>query len=404
MTRESTLTDAALPQAPRLLDGDAMAPVLERLLGREPVTSVRIRYLRYKPATRLIVRYEVAAGETTHDVVAFAEPASDLAARAAAPETQALARRLGDRLAARTPVAFDPELDALIQWPPLDIALPAIAEPPEELGARLAAAGVPPQSDDDLPRLVKYRPLTNAVLRLERHVAKTFADRRAYARCVRGLAAAAQLPVRTARCEAVLPELGLAVQSLVAGMRPVGHDEVAARAGGMLARLHATPLDVLTTEQPSDRLEAARGDADLLGAILPRLRPRLEQLLARLEVAAPDDELVTSHGGFHLSQLLDDEGDLAVIDFDGICLAPRARDLGSFLVSIVETPDDLPRVEATYSALADAYGSRPPGVAWYMTTLLLRRARRPFTRLRERWPERVETGVAAAEAALELEL
>ena len=52
--------------------------------------------------------------------------------------------------------------------------------------------------------------------------------------------------------------------------------------------------------------------------------------------------------------------------------------------------------------LVDAYGSRPPGVTWYLATYLLRRTRRPFTRLKEGWPDAIEQRVRAAELALEL--
>jgi hypothetical protein len=92
-----------------------------------------------------------------------------------------------------------------------------------------------------------------------------------------------------------------------------------------------------------------------------------------------------------------------VIDFDGFCLSPAARDLASFTAALVEEPDDLERAAATLDVLVDAYGERPPGVTWYLATYLLRRTRRPFTRLQADWPDAVEKRVRAAELALELE-
>jgi hypothetical protein len=123
-----------------------------------------------------------------------------------------------------------------------------------------------------------------------------------------------------------------------------------------------------------------------------------------LELGLPDAGLVPSHGGFRRSQLLESGGDLGVIDFDGFCRSPAARDLASFTAALVEEPADLPEAAATLDVLAGAYGSRPPGIAWYLATYLLRRTRRPFTRLVPDWPDAVEERLRAAELALELEL
>ena len=91
-----------------------------------------------------------------------------------------------------------------------------------------------------------------------------------------------------------------------------------------------------------------------------------------------------------------------MVDFDGMCLAPAALDVSSYVASLVEGPDDLRRAGETLDVLVDRYGSRPPGVHWYLATHLLGRARRPFTRLRPGWPDEVEERVSAAEAALDL--
>jgi hypothetical protein len=42
------------------------------------------------------------------------------------------------------------------------------------------------------------------------------------------------------------------------------------------------------------------------------------------------------------------------------------------------------------------------GLGWHLAGVLLRRARIPFRRLHDRWPEEIAVRVAAAEAALEL--
>jgi Ser/Thr protein kinase RdoA (MazF antagonist) len=396
--------DTSLPQIERLLDADAVAPVLERMLGGDiGISSVRVAYVRYRPAKRLLVVYELECGGTTASAVAQANSGGrDLAERATRPASVALAARVSGRSLASTPLAYDTELDALIQWPPLDLGLPALAETPERLRNDMLDAGLELERADDLPRLVKHRHAQRAVFALDRHIAKVYRNDAALAEAVAALSAAEALPVRTARCEAVVPELRMAVQSLVPGHPPEGVLQAAGRAGGVLAALHGAPAGGLTPESPRDRLRRTGDSAELLAAIAPELAPRVEQLMGLLEAQMPADDLVTSHGGFHISQLLESEGELAVIDFDGICSAPAARDVASYVASLLDGPEDLPAVRAALDALCEGYGRRPPGVAWHLSTLALRRARAPFAAFVPGWPEQTERRLAAAEAALAL--
>jgi predicted trehalose synthase len=91
--------------------------------------------------------------------------------------------------------------------------------------------------------------------------------------------------------------------------------------------LHATPFSDLPVELPADHLESTAKQVRLLGTVVPRLAPRLNTLVNRLAAGVPADDLVSSHGGFHLSQLLLSDGELAVVDFDGMCSAPAADDI-----------------------------------------------------------------------------
>ena len=394
--------DEVLPLA-RLLDPEVMAAVLAPALGGEMPSDVSILHLRYKPARRLLVHYEVTAGGAAHGVVALADRKADLAAQAVDPEHLALAEKVAGRSPARTPLVYEPELEALIQWPPLDLKLQALAEPPERLRKTIGEAGVETESAADVLRLIKHKPMSRAVLRLNRHVVKIYADERSLERSVDAMRAVEPLPVRTARCEAVLPELRIAVQSLVEGRRPAGPADVAAQAGALLAVLHAAELEGLPRQPPAERLEDAADDAEHLAALVPSLSPRLEQLVRELELRMPnDDALVPCHGGFHPSQLLESNGELGIIDFDGICRAPAARDLGSYVASLIERSEDLPEAAAILDRLCEAYGSRPSGITWYLATFVLRRADRPFAEFREGWPDQVEERVTAAELALVL--
>jgi Ser/Thr protein kinase RdoA (MazF antagonist) len=396
--------DKALPQIERLLDADAVAPVLEHMLGDDTgISSVRVAYVRYRPGKRLLVVYELESGGTTASVVAQANSGGrDLEERATRPASVALAARVAGRSLARTPLAYDTGLEALIQWPPLDLGLPALAETPERMRRALVDAGLELERADDLPRLVKHRHAQRAVLRLDRQIAKVYRNDAALAEAVAALVAAEALPVRTARCEAVLRELKIAVQSLVPGGPPAGVLQAAGRAGDVLAALHGAPADGLPSESPRDRLRRTGDSADLLATIAPELAPRVEKLMGLLEEQMPADSLVTSHGGFHISQLLESNGELAVIDFDGMCLAPAARDVASYVASLLDRPEDLPAVRAALDALCEGYGERPTGVPWYLATLALRRARAPFAAFAPHWPEDTERRLTAAEAALAL--
>jgi hypothetical protein len=135
--------DAALPQAQDMLDAEAMAPVLARLLGdASPVSHVDVTYVRYRPGMRLLVRYDVHAAGETHQAVALADVREDLAARVALPANAALTQSLAGRLPVRTPLAFVAELQALVQWSPLDVVLPVVAGgPPPGPGHPRGAGG-----------------------------------------------------------------------------------------------------------------------------------------------------------------------------------------------------------------------------------------------------------------------
>jgi aminoglycoside phosphotransferase (APT) family kinase protein len=244
--------------------------------------------------------------------------------------------------------------------------------------------------------------MTRGVLRFDRHIAKTYPDDESLAASVRAVEASSSLPFPTARGTAVVPDLLLATQTLVPGRRPEGNADTAALAGTLLAQLHSMPSRDLSLQPPRDQLRWVAKQTRLLASIAPDLASRLNRLLAALEASMPSAELVLSHGDFHSSQLLQSDGELGVVDFDGMCLAPAALDIASYVVPRVARPEDLAPAAATLEILVDAYGSRPQGIRWYLAGRLLRHARRPFVRFNPGWPDEVEACVSAAEASLEL--
>jgi hypothetical protein len=400
--RQAVPEDKALPQLGRLLDAEAMAPVLGRMLdGSSAPDAIRVSYVRYRPGRRLLVSYEVQAGSGVYQAVGVAEPAACLGANAIEPGNVKLAKKVAERFPVRKPLAYEPELDALFLWSPLDLKLPALVETPERLRRELVQAGLELE-DDDLPRLVKHKPRNRAIMRLDGHVVKIYASEPSFVESLHATHKAASLPLRTARCEAIVPDLRMLAQTLVPGNVPDSGDALTAAAGTVLARLHGADVHGLPLEPAADQLDDAAGDAELAAMLVPSLGARTAELVRELERSLPDAGLVPSHGGYRRTQLLDGDGELGVIDFDGFCRSPAARDLSSFAASIVETPDDVPAAFETLDILTGAYGSRPTGLTWYLAAYLLRRTRRPFTRLEPDWPDAVEERLRAAELALEL--
>jgi hypothetical protein len=245
--------DPALPRLPVVLDPDGMAPFLHRSLGPEaPFPDVRIEYLRYKPGTNIVVRYDVGLDGRWYHAVAMIKGRGHLARRAEEPESLALARLVDGRSPAPTPLHYEPELDALIQWYPLDLDLPALAEPPERLLDELDAAGVSVSPVDGDPAVLAYKPRRRAVLGVGKHVLKIYAKQEEFAGATASLRAAGSLPeVRTAALEGRLPGRLVTAQPLLSGSRPAGSADVAREAGELLRELQAASSSLRRSCLPS---------------------------------------------------------------------------------------------------------------------------------------------------------
>ena len=216
---------------------------------------------------------------------------------------------------------------------------------------------------------------------------------------------AAGLPVSGGvSMRAALPEQRVTVQPSIDG-RPVPRSragEVAPVAGAMLRVLHvAASPGLRPAPSGAPLLEAARSAA-LVRAIAPELAGRARDLLARLEEHRPDGgPLVPSHGDFNVSQFLDVEGALVVLDFDEACLAPAALDAASYAANLIGgRPGDRAGARAALDELLGGYGARPEHLEWYLAALLLRRARNPFRLHKRRWPARIAQMLADAEEVL----
>lgn len=396
--------DAALPQLEQLLDPEQIAPALRRSLGWDaPLPDVRIRYVRYRPRRNLVAHYEVALGNSRHDAVAIIAADRDLARWVADPAYRQLAELVDGRAPARDPLGYDAELGAMIQWLPLDISLPALAEEPLQLRLRLQEAGVAIAADGDSPELLGYRPRRRAVLRLDGHVVKVFAERSDFEAAVAAREATRAVEsVYVSRSEGAIESLHLTCERFVRGSEP--GPEAADVAGATLAALHASRLEGLRTFTAVDQLKAAAAAVDDITALVPELEARLQNLLQTLELTRPDlEELVSAHGNFHPRQLLVVDGTMTVLDFDHVRAAPAALDVSTYVARLIDGSErDMEVAAEALARIAEGYGRRPRALSWYLATSIVRRAPMTFRLLVPEWPLRIEKMIVEAEDALHL--
>jgi ABC-type multidrug transport system fused ATPase/permease subunit len=398
--------DEALPQLGALLDGQSAGAILARTLGA-PADAVRASgiYLRYKPATSLIVHYDVETPGGQCEATIMIAPGRNLAGRAHRPETMALCRDLRARTGADRSIIFDPASRALVQWLPLDVWLPALAQPPDRLRASLRAAGVRVDAEGPEPVRLAYHPRRRAVLRLDEHVVKIHATAAELGAAANSLRAAASLSGHFAtRLEALDEQLMLTVQPWIEGHARPDDRGAAEGAGGLLARLHAAPerpadLGILL---PDGQLAAARASARLATVLVPHLGPRMAALLQALEASQPEpDSLVVSHGDFDASQLVVAADGLALVDLDTLCLAPAALDVGNYVAAAAaRRVSDAGAGPNILDLFMRGYRVRPAGLAWYASSSILRRATFPFRKFQPEWRQGIEELLGRAEAAL----
>ena len=368
--------DHAVPQLHDLLHRGAMASVLDRSLrsGAE-VEDLRVTLVDYQPGSGATVAYDVAIAGARHVAVATAGHA--LCPEAARTDARrAIARALGRHSPVARPLTYDVGLGALVQWYPLDLAMPVLARPVPELLRLVARAGIAVGSDGATTSTLVYRPGQRAVIRTGDVVLKAYAEDAAFRAGVSGLRIAAGLGLGAGpRLHGALPELRLTVQSALDGI-PVSRARaraVAPIAGAMLGLLHDAEVPGLPVAASGRTLASAARAGRFTAAVAPGLARRT----------------------------LDLQGAIAVLDFDEACLAPRALDVTSYAANLVSgRPGDLARADAALTSLLAGYGAPPHALHWYLAVALLRRAPSPFRLHKRNWLHRTEAIVAAAEAVL----
>jgi len=395
--------DPALPAMGTLLDADEMAVRLASdLKPGMALERVRIHRVDYRPGRHLGVHYRSSISGRRHDVLATAAVERDLAAEAVSPEARALAEGVRERCPVRHPVRFDADARILVEWFPLDLRLPVLALGDDELSKRLALAVATGLDRGGGRQLLGYVPGRRATLRIGGHVVKAYARADEHERAATGLRTLAGTPgVATAPFVASLPDLRITVQGALAG------DEVTRErapglfeeAGRLLRALHRRTADALEDAPAAVQLGYAADKAAVVARVVPRLSGRVDRLVERLDATRPADEaLVTSHGDFDPSQLLEVAGGIALLDLDKACTAAPAVDAACFAAGMTRPRDGETAGPArrALAGLERGYGAKFPDADWYLATTLLRRSEALFRRLRPGWEAAMEAMVDAA--------
>lgn len=391
--------DPALSLAAALAEHNSLVSLASAAFG-PTVTEVRVRYLEYRPGAwiRVQLGVQTPTGPGSALVCQYAQSPSPPAGT-------------GIEAVIETAIARDPgaELvrvgngEARVFRFPHDPGLPALRGHQGEVLAWVACQ--------------------RAVLRQGPQIVKFHADPPSLQAAVAALRLVGTVLPTPAVLEVLDDDLAY-VQTGIGGQPLTRRDAslTAGRAAALIRQLHDASLPGLVPTGPRQLLELCRPVASLVAWCQPELSGRVAQLWNRLEERCPAEGVtVPSHGDFNIGQLLSTaSGELAVVDTDTLCSAPRALDLASYAANVISgRPADLADAEAILRRLVDGYGRSIEGeghidgeghaeggsnaqLRWYLAALVLRRLDRPIRRFKGDWPERtrrlLETaeGVAAA--------
>ena len=185
---------------------------------------------------------------------------------------------------------------------------------------------------------------------------------------------------------AYLPELGMVLQSVIPGRQLAAFSERDDRRAALcsvarnLAALHGLPVAVGEKKTLDDHLKKyCHPGPQVLSEACPELAPLVEMILHGLATDRRLSEapFCPAHGDLNLAQIFIAGGRAGFIDFDGLCLAHPALDLGNFLVTLQV------RFGADYETLAEVFleeykACRSPrmltGLRSYQAFAYLRRA------------------------------
>ena len=114
-------------------------------------------------------------------------------------------------------------------------------------------------------------------------------------------------------------------------------DEMVATAGAVAALVHASGVDLGRPRTLDDELAGLRPQIAMARRFVPSFGDRAQSWLERIAALAAQSEPLEpclGHGDFKHEQLLFDGGSSGLVDFDAICQAEPALDLGKFLAHL----------------------------------------------------------------------
>jgi len=390
--------DRALPALATALSGDDMREILTARLGSGvAVQSCEPCYVRYKPETSCIVQYRLALEDAdsgrAHETIAHAKlfaggRAERVWSRAAVHELAAAAG--GDAVRA----AHLPELGALLQLYPVDLALPALAVVASPAGRKVVAQLATDGNGAGQTELLRYKPGRKALLRFGSVYAKLHAHGNggAIQRAGRALRAGG---VPVAAAYAYLPRYRLLAHEQAPGtpLRALhggpAFERGARAAGAALARLHAAaPVGGLPRHGWAQEAAALAASASAVGVLCPGLATEAAALAERIVEAlgriAPSVRAL--HGDFYDDQVLVAGDEAVLIDLDGMRLGHPLLDVGNFLAHLSVRDER----DAGREAFLDGYGRVGEHGGPFEAAGLLRLAVGPFRRLEPGWPDEIE--------------
>jgi hypothetical protein len=237
------------------------------------------------------------------------------------------------------------------------------------------------------------------------------------------------LPFVVPRFQGYLPDLRLVLLEAVpgspqlsalirrgAGAVPSGGptcEEAVTACARIAAALHRSSIPVGLPRTLAGDIDRVGAAVDALAPLAPAVAGSLRRHLDALRGLAldPPGPSVVAHGEFHPSQVLFDGPTTGLVDFDTMCLAEPAQDVGSFTAHLAvavrkgrDGAGDPDGAEHLGSAFLDEYlrldgrGDRDAllaRVAAYRTVALTRLAVRSWCRLK---PQRLQTALSLLDA------
>ena len=158
---------------------------------------------------------------------------------------------------------------------------------------------------------------------------------------------------------------------------------------GIAATLHRSSIVVDTTRSSHGDREADRRDLDELRRLDPELAARFDRHLATIDALSIDLTDATRrlcHGDFTPSQVLFHDAGVVLLDFDTLCMADPAMDVGRFLAYLRMAVRKAahgadPLVDDLAAAFLDAYLERNPTVDAGFRARVARNERQSLVRM-----------------------